>query len=232
MAVDFRTSNIMTNFTLANKVNLNRKKMNKKIVKALFSYAVSKEKIRPLMQGVHFEEDVCVASDTYVLVVYKASNPALAGTTKLEDGTDIKGTYPAFKRVIPKKSGKPVNYNLSQVYRAIKWFKKQEGYNPNDKLVVNDCHIAMSTLLNALEVFNAAGDLGCMKVSTIDPSRPILLESEQLTAIVMPCKSEPEMVDLERQDCESVVVSYANLINTYAIESAKPKEAKVEMAWL
>ena len=36
--------------------------MNKKIVKALFSYAVSKEKIRPLMQGVHFEEDVCVAS--------------------------------------------------------------------------------------------------------------------------------------------------------------------------
>ena len=48
----------------------------------------------------------------------------------------------------------------------------------------------------------------------------------------MPCKSEPEMVDLERQDCESVVVSYANLINTYAIESAKPKEAKVEMAWL
>ena len=81
-------------------------------------------------------------------------------------------------------------------------------------------------------MFNAAGDLGFMKVSTIDPGRPILLESEQLTAIVMPCQSEPEKVDLERQDCESVVVSYANLINTYAIESAKPKEAKVEMAWL
>ena len=111
----------MTNFTLANKVNLNRKKMNKKIVKALFSYAVSKEQIRPIMQGVHFEEDVCVATDTHVLVVYKASNPALAGTTKLEDGTDIKGTFPAFKRVIPKKAGTPVNYNWSQVYRAIKW---------------------------------------------------------------------------------------------------------------
>lgn len=206
--------------------------MNKKIVKALFSYAVSKEQIRPIMQGVHFEEDVCVATDTHVLVVYKASNPALAGTTKLEDGTDIKGTFPAFKRVIPKKAGTPVNYNWSQVYRAIKWFKKQEGYNPNDRLVIGSCHVAMSILLNALEVFNAAGDLGFMKVSVIDPARPILLESEQLTAIVMPCKFEPEKVDLERQDCESVVVSYANLINTYAIESAKPKEAKVEMAWL
>lgn len=206
--------------------------MNKKIVKALFSYAVSKEQIRPIMQGVHFEEDVCVASDTHVLVVYKASNPALAGKTKLEDGTDIDGKYPSFKRVIPKKAGTPVNYNWSQVYRAIKWFKKQEGCNPNDRLVVGNCHVSMATLLNALEVFNAAGDLGFMKVSTIDPGRPILLESEQLTAIVMPCQSEPEKVDLEREDCASVVVSYANLINTYAIESAKPKEAKVEMAWL
>lgn len=206
--------------------------MNKKIVKALFSYAVSKEQIRPIMQGVHFENDVCVASDTHVLVVYKASNPVLAGTTKLEDGTDIKGTYPPFKRVIPKKAGTPVNYNWSQVYKAIKWFKKQEGYNPNDMMVVGEAHVSMAVLLNALEVFNVAGDLSFLKVSVIDPSRPILLESDQLTAIVMPCVIEPERVDLERIDCESVVVSYANLINTYAIESAKPKEIKVEMAWL
>ena len=53
--------------------------MNKKIVKALFSYAVSKEQIRPIMQGVHFEEDVCVATDTHVLVVYKASFLGIAG---------------------------------------------------------------------------------------------------------------------------------------------------------
>lgn len=206
--------------------------MNKKIVKALFSYAVSKEKIRPILQGVHFEENVCVASDTFVLVVYKASNPALAGTTKLEDGSDIKGTFPAFKRVIPKKAGTPVNYNWSQVYNAIKWFKKQEGYNPQDKLVVGEAEVVMDVLLRALEIFNAAGDLSFMKVSVIDPARPILLESDQLTAIVMPCEVNPEKVDLERVDCESVIMSYANLINTYAIESSKPKEAKVEMAWL
>lgn len=232
MAVDFRTSNIMTNFTLANKDNLNRKKMNKKIVKAMFSYAVSKEQVRPLMQGVHFEEDVCVASDTHVLVVYKASNPALAGKTKLEDGTDIEGRYPSFKRVIPKKAGTPVNYNWSQVYKAIKWFKKQEGYNPQDKLAVGEAQVTMEILLSALEVFNAAGDLSLIKSSEFGPSRPILLESDQLTAIAMPCEANPEKVDLERVDCESVIVSYANLINTYAIESAKPKEVKVEMAWL
>lgn len=206
--------------------------MNKKIVKALFSYAVSKEQIRPIMQGVHFEEDVCVATDTHVLVVYKASNPALAGTTKREDGTDIKGQFPAFKRVIPKSKGKPVNFNWSQVYKAIKWFKKQEGYNPQDKLAVGEAQVTMEILLSALEVFNAAGDLSFIKASEFGPSRPILLESDQLTAIAMPCEANPEKVDLERVDCESVIVSYANLINTYAIESAKPKEVKVEMAWL
>lgn len=206
--------------------------MNKKIVKAMFSFAVSKEDIRPIMKGVHFEEDCCVASDTHVLVVYNESNPKFAGRTMLEDGQDVKGKYPDFKRVIPKKNGTPVSFNWSQVYKAIKWFKKQEGYNLNDMIMVGECGVRMETLLHALEVFNAAGDLSFMSVSTIAPERPIVLESSQLKAIAMPCAFEPEKVDLPREDCASVIMSYANLFNTYAIESSKPKEAKVEMAWL
>lgn len=208
--------------------------MNKKIVKALFSYAVSKDDIRPIMKGVHFAEDGCVASDTRVLVVYKEVNPKLVGRTVLEDGTDAvkSGKYPDFKRVIPKKRGTPVAVNWNQVYKAIKWFKKQPDFNPNDKLVIGECHLTMSVIINALEVFSAAGDLGCIRATTFTPERPILLESEQLKAIVMPCGPEPEKVDLQRIDCESVVMSYANLINTFAIESSKPKEKVVEMAWL
>lgn len=208
--------------------------MNKKIVKALFSYAVSKDEIRPIMKGVHFAENGCVASDTHVLVVYKEANPKLVGRTILEDGTDAvkSGKYPDFKRVIPKKGGTPVDLNWSQVYKAIKWFKKQPDFNPNDRLAVGECNLAMNFLVNALEVFNAAGELGCIKASVFAPDRPILLESELLTAIIMPCVPEPQNVDLPRVDCESVIMSYANLINTFAIESSKPKEKAVEMAWL
>lgn len=208
--------------------------MNKKIVKALFSYAVAKDDIRPLMKGVHFEEDVCVASDTHVLVVYKESNPNLAGRTILEDGTDAakNGVYPAFKRVIPKGKGNTEMLNWSQVYKALKWFKKQPDFNPNDRLAVGECHVSVRYLLNILEIFNAAGELGTVIATTYDPTRPIKLESGQLTAIAMPVVAEPENVDLPRVDCGSVIMSYANLINTFAIESTRPKEKVEEMAWL
>lgn len=208
--------------------------MNKKIVKAMFSFAVAKDNIRPLMKGVHFEEDVCVASDTHVLVVYNESNPTLSGRTILEDGTDAAkdGVYPAFKRVIPKKDGKAVSFNWSQVYKALKWFKKQPDFNPNDRLAVDECHVSMRYLLNVLEIFNVAGDLSTAVVTVFGPDRPIKLESDQLTAVAMPVVTEPENVDLPRVDCGSVIMSYANLINTFAIESTKPKEKVEEMAWL
>lgn len=206
--------------------------MNKKIVKAMFSYAVSKDEIRPLMKGVHFAENCCVASDTHVLVVYKEVNGKLVGKTIQQDGTEIKGKYPDFKRVVPKKSGTPVAVNWKQVYEALKWFKRQPDFNVNDKVEIGGCHLAMCYLLNALEVFKAADDLGCMKGSTFTPDRPILLESEQLFAVIMPCLPEADKVDQLRQECESVIVSYENLILTHAIESHKPKEVKEEMAWL
>lgn len=206
--------------------------MNKKIVKAMFSYAVSKEEIRPMMRGVHFTEDVCVASDTHILVVYKETNPKHVGRTILEDGEDAKGKYPDYKRVIPKKGGMPVSLNWSQLYRAAKWFKKQPDYNPQDSIAVGDCCVTINYIVNVLEVFNTAGDLGSIHASTFSPDRPMLLESEQLTAIVMPIVSNPEDVDLPRVDCERITLSYANLINTFAIESSKPKEKVEEMAWL
>lgn len=206
--------------------------MNKKIIKALFSYAVSKESIRPLLQGVHFAEDGCVASDTHILVLYKETNKAHIGKTMLPDGTQIKGKYPDYKRVIPKKSGKSVKVDWKQVYNALKWYKKQPEFNVNDRVCIGGCHLAMAHLLNLLEVYKAADDLSFISAATYDPARPIMLESEQLKSILMPCTPEEEIIDKLREDCGSVVMSYENFILTYATESNKPKEVVKELAWL
>ena len=67
-----------------------------------------------------------------------------------------------------------------------------------------------------------------------DKSRPIVAVSNSFRALLMPCQYAEDSVDDERpsEDC-SVTVSYENLINTYAIESAKPKEKKPDtMDWL
>lgn len=206
--------------------------MNKKIIKAMFSYAVSKDDTRPFMKGVHFVEDVCVASDTHVLVVYNETKPDLVGKTMLPTGEEAKGKYPDFKRVVPKKSGKPVSVDWKQVYNALKWYKRQPDFNTNDKVCIGGCHLTMVYLLNLLEVYKAAEDLFFISASTYEPTRPMLLKSEQLTSIIMPCQPEEDRIDMVRQDCESIVMSYENFILTYATESNKPKEVVEEMAWL
>ena len=209
--------------------------MNKKIIKAMYSYAVGKDDYRPLMQGIHFTEKECVASDTKVLVVYKDTKPELAGKTILitgEPAADGKGKYPDWKRVMPKTAGDLINVNWKQVYTALKWYKKQPDFNEKDRVCIGGCHLAMETLLNLLEVYNAAGDLFHIKASVSDPCRPMLFETAQLKSIIMPCTPEEDKIDLQRQECESVVLSYENFILTYATESSRPKEKVEEMAWL
>lgn len=206
--------------------------MNKKIIKAMFSYAVCKDDMRPLMKGIHFAEDSCVASDTRVLVLYNETKPELIGKTMLPTGEEIKGKHPDYKRVFPKKSGKPVNVNWKQVYNALKWYKKQPDFNANDRVCIGGCHLAMLHLLNLLEIYNAADDLCVIKATAFDPTRPMMLESEQLKSIIMICTPDEEIVDKLRDGCGSVVMSFENFILTFATESSKPKEKVEEMAWL
>lgn len=206
--------------------------MNKKIIKAMFSYAVSKDEVRPLMKGIHFAEDCSVASDTHVLVVYNSTKPEISGKTMLLTGEVVKGKYPDYKRVMPKKSGKPINVDWKQVYYALKWYKRQPDFHEKDRLCIGGCHLTMAYLLNLLEVYNAAGDLFFIKASVVEPTRPMLFETEQLRSIIMPCIPDEEAIDKLREDCGSVVMSYENFILTYAMESSKPKEKVEEMAWL
>lgn len=206
--------------------------MKKEIIKALFSYAVSKDEARPQIMGVHFAEDESIASDTHILVVYKETKPECVGKTMLRNGEAIKGKYPDYKRVIPKKKGKPICVDWKQVYNALKWYKRQPEFNCNDRVCIGGCHLSMVFLLNLLEIYKAAGDLFFIKASTIEPTRPMLFESEQLKSIIMPCEPQEDVVDKLREDCGSVVMSYENFILTFATESNKPKEVVDEMAWI
>ena len=53
--------------------------MEKKIMKAMYSSIVSKDPIRPIMTGVFFDQNCCVATDTHMLVVFNHTNPKFVG---------------------------------------------------------------------------------------------------------------------------------------------------------
>ena len=77
--------------------------MNKKVIKAMYDYIVSKDHIRPILMGVHFEKERCYATDTHILAVYKYGSEKFDGQTVSVNGEKIKGNYPAIDRIIPKK---------------------------------------------------------------------------------------------------------------------------------
>lgn len=206
--------------------------MNKKIIKAMYSYAVSKEGVRPIMQGVFFDKDCCVATDTRVLVIYNETKTELVGNTYLSTGEVIKGEFPDYNRVIPKTEGKPVSVDWKCVYNALKWYKKQPNFNPNDKVCIGGCHLAMTQLLNLLEIYKSADELFFIKATTFGPLKSMMLETEQLKSIIMPCTPEEDRIDIDREDFQSIVMSYENFILTFVIESNKPKEVVKEMSWL
>ena len=206
--------------------------INKKVVKAMFSGIVSQEEIRPQLQGIYFAEDECVATDTHVMVVYRESSQSSVGKIMLSNGEIVKGRFPDYKRVIPKKKGTLIPIDWRQLNRAVKWLSKAEGHHTQDQIVLEDTHLSVLNLRNLFAVFEAAGELGQMKGYIIDPSRPALFESPSITAIIMPMAPMPDIVDLTREDGCHVAMSYANLINTFAMESSKPKVAADEFAWL
>ena len=77
--------------------------MEKKIMKAMYSSIVSKDPIRPIMTGVFFDQNCCVATDTHMLVVFNHTNPKFVGKVMSANGEEIPGKFPDYNRVFPSK---------------------------------------------------------------------------------------------------------------------------------
>lgn len=208
--------------------------MDKQIIKALYGVA-SKDNVRPPLQGVHFEESRSYATDTHLLVVYNEGSQKHAGKTLSITGEPIKGKFPPVDKVIPKKLTNPLTLDFGQLQRACAWWGKQKDHHVEDKIVLRSTCLNIAYLQKLLSLFVLTHETRAMTLYlNDDKSRPIVAVSASFTALLMPCQYNEDSVDDERPDAScSVVVSYENLINTYAIESAKPKEKKPDtMDWL
>lgn len=209
--------------------------MNKKVIKAMYDYIVSKDQIRPNIMGVHFEKERCYATDTHILAIYKCGSEKFDGQTVDANGEKIKGNYPAIDRIIPKKLINPLKVDFRQLRAACSWWAKQSDHNPDDQVVLNGTVLNIRYLSRMLYLFSLTAELGSLTFYlNADASRPVVAVSESLTTLLMPCQLEDESkIDDERIDSELITVSYANLINTYALEICRPKAKKSEpMGWL
>lgn len=208
--------------------------MNKKVIKAMYDYIVSKDDKNPILAGVHFEKERCYASDTRLLAIYNYGNEKFADQTISANGKPIKGKYPPVDRIFPKKLPEPISVDFPQLRSACSWWTKQSGHHPEDAVVLGGAAFNIRLLSRLLYLFSLTGELGSLSFYIKDNTNPTFAMSDSLKTVIMPFNLQDEsMVDEERLEGTSCVVSYANLINTYAIESNRPKEKKTEpMSWL
>lgn len=209
--------------------------MNKKIIQSLFTNIVAKDELRPVLSGVHFEEERCYASDGHVLVVYKESKPGLEGKTLAADGNAIDGRYPKVDGVIPAKEnwGTQLKIDMLQLRNACQWQTRQEGANVDDTVVIGEVGYGIRTLLRLCNVMLLGGDVNRIKFYNSDKTHATIITGKKLLGLIMPMIYREEDIDAERE-FEGVqrTYSYENLINDYVFNSWKKAEKKDTFSWL
>lgn len=209
--------------------------MNKNVVKAMYECCISKDATHQNLMGVHFEKERCYATDTCILAVYNCGSEKFDGKTIDVNGEPVKGKFPPVDRVIPKKLVNPLSVDFRQLRSACSWWTRQSAHHVDDRVMLGGTALNIRYLSRLLYLFHITAELGSLTFYLNDNSaRPVVAVSESLIVLLMPWQVKDESeIDEERNDGCSCTVSYANLINTYAIESNRPKEKKAEpMSWL
>lgn len=206
--------------------------MNKKIIKAMFANICSKEEMRPIMCGVHFERERCYASDGHVLVIFKEGSEKLDGKTVNLEGQEIEGRYPNVDSVFPPKDnqGNPFVCDFVQLKNACAYHIKQLSSTQNDRVIINGVGLNVRTLHRLLCTITLLGNPNDIKFFITDPSRAVVIESEQMRSLIMPTLYQEGEIDFETDFGETKTFSYENFINDYVFNCWK-KEPKKELEW-
>lgn len=208
--------------------------MEKKIIQALFANACGRDELRPIMNGVHFEEERVYASDGHILVVYNEGSKKLDGKTIAPDGTELEGRYPNVDSVLPssKSMGTEFKADLVQLKAACQYHVRKENSKAQDRVIIGGTGLVVTSLLRTLNAVLACEEPSKLKLFISEPLKPITFLGKKTKAILMPIPYEEKEVDVEQEEGCSNVFSYESFINDYVFNGWKKKPVKAALAWL
>lgn len=209
--------------------------MEKKIIKAMYSTIASKDQTHPIMMGVFFDKDCCVATDTHILVVYRYKNPKHEGKVLSIDGEVIPGKFPNYKRVFPSKerlSHYRPRIDLVQLQKACGWFSRQPGFTDNDMVVIRGKGLSIKYLATLLNLLALTPEIKSAEMFQTPDGNPVVIKSKSFVTLLMPMTVDETRIDAPRQEDCSVALSLENLINQFVFEGWKPRPVEDQMNWL
>lgn len=208
--------------------------MEKKVMKALFANVCDRNSLRPIMTGVHFDEerDCCYASDGHILVIYNENDKRFMGKTIAADGSEIEGKYPNVFSVFPDGDYTEVDIDVAQMLRACQWHKKKDDATINDAVVMQGVALGIYSLSRLLATLETVRKQPKVKFIFYAPERAVVVKSEKMTSLIMPMLFESDTVDSEREYGDQAVISYESFINDYVFNSWKKQTGKSSLGWL
>lgn len=207
--------------------------MDKKIIKSMYDNICAKDELRPIMNGVHFEESRCYASDGHILVIYNESIPRLKDKTILVEGIEQEGRYPNVDSVFPsdKEEHTDMLIDVEQLKNACIWHNKKSSAMDTDRVVICGVGLSVNTLVRFLKTIALFGKE--QTFSFYGRTRGVLVEGEEFKGIVMPMGYDESQIDAESEFDETCTVfSYENFINDYVFNSWKDEAPKKPLSWL
>lgn len=207
--------------------------MDKKIIKSMFDNICAKDVLRPIINGIHFEEKRCYASDGHLLIIYNEGSIRLAGKTILLEGIEQEGKYPNVDSVFPSENAKhtEIQIDVEQLKNACIWHSKKPSAMDIDRVVICDVGLNVNTLLRFLKTVSLFGKV--QTFSFYDRLKSVLVEGENFKGIIMPIEySEKDIDSVSEFDETCTLYSYENFINDYIFNSWKDEEPKKVLSWL
>lgn len=207
--------------------------MDKKIIKSMFDNICAKDVLRPIINGIHFEEKRCYASDGHLLIIYNEGSIRLAGKTILLEGIEQEGKYPNVDSVFPSENAKhtEIQIDVEQLKNACIWHSKKPSAMDIDRVVICDVGLNVNTLLRFLKTVSLFGKV--QTFSFYDRLKSVLVEGENFKGIIMPMEySEKDIDSVSEFDETCTLYSYENFINDYIFNSWKDEEPKKVLSWL
>ena len=207
--------------------------MDKKIIKSMFDNICAKDVLRPIMNGIHFEENRCYASDGHILIIYNESVPRLKDKTILLEGMEIDGRYPNVDSVLPSENAKhtEMQIDVEQLKNACIWHSKKPSAMDVDRVVICGVGLNVNTLLRFLKTVSLFGKEHTF--AFYDRLKSVLVEGENFKGIIMPMEYNEKDIDAESEFNETCTVySYENFINDYVFNSWKDEVPKKVLSWL
>lgn len=207
--------------------------MDKKIIKSMFDNICAKDVLRPIMNGIHFEENRCYASDGHILIIYNESVPRLKDKTILLEGMEIDGRYPNVDSVLPSENANhtEMQIDVEQLKNACIWHSKKPSAMDVDRVVICGVGLNVNTLLRFLKTVSLFGKE--QTFAFYDRLKSVLVEGENFKGIIMPMEYNEKDIDAESEFNETCTVySYENFINDYVFNSWKDEAPKKVLNWL